>query len=115
MAHRDPHTDHLLTPQNSAIVLIDYQPGLIEGTRSISHDNLLNNAIATAKTAAMYAMPTIVSTIVSSARASRHALQRLVALHRGQIVQRRVRPSERHLQSVQAPGRQIGSGSHCCG
>ena len=32
---RDPKTDHLLTPENSALILIDYQPGLIDGTKSI--------------------------------------------------------------------------------
>ncbi len=61
--NRDPKTDHLLTPENSAIVLIDYQPGLIEGTHSISRDNLINNAVATAKVAKMYDMPTVVTTI----------------------------------------------------
>lgn len=61
--NRDPKADHLLTPENSAIVLIDYQPGLIEGTHSISQENLLNNAVATAKVASMYGMPTVVTTI----------------------------------------------------
>ena len=63
---RDPKTDHLLTPENSALVLIDYQPGLIEGTHSISRDNLVNNVVAAAKTAAMYEMPTVISTIAVS-------------------------------------------------
>lgn len=64
---RDPKTDHLLTTKNSAVVLIDYQPGLIEGTHSISRDNLINNAIATAKFAKMYGMPTVVTTIMVKA------------------------------------------------
>ena len=63
---RDPKTDHLLTPENSALVLIDYQPGLIEGTHSISRDNLVNNVVAAAKTAAMYEIPTVISTIAVS-------------------------------------------------
>ncbi len=28
---RDPKTDHLLTAENSALALIDYQPALVEG------------------------------------------------------------------------------------
>ena len=60
---RDPKTDHLLTPENSALVLIDYQPGLIEGTRSIPREVLVNNVVALSKTAAMYRMPVVLSTI----------------------------------------------------
>lgn len=60
---RDPKTDHLLTPENSAIVLIDYQPGLIEGTNSISQANLINNVVALAKIGPMFKMPVVVSTI----------------------------------------------------
>ncbi len=60
---RDPMTDHLLTPQNSALVLIDYQPGLIDGTNSIDRDILVNNAVAMAKVGVMYDMPIVLSTI----------------------------------------------------
>lgn len=65
-ASRDPRTDHLLTPQNSALVLIDYQPGLIDGTNSIDRDILINNAVAMAKVGVMYDMPIILSTIAVS-------------------------------------------------
>ena len=64
---RDPKTDHLLTAENSAIILIDYQPGLIEGTHSISRENLVNNAVATAKVARLYNMPIVLSTIAVKA------------------------------------------------
>lgn len=65
--NRDPKTDHLLSPANAALVLIDFQPGLIEGTHSISHDNLVNNVVALAKTGALYELPTVVSTIAVKA------------------------------------------------
>lgn len=67
VATRDPKTDHLLTPQNSALILIDFQPGLIEGTNSIDRDILLNNAVAVAKVGVMYDMPIILSTIAVTA------------------------------------------------
>jgi nicotinamidase-related amidase len=35
---RDPVTDDLLTPQNAALVVIDYQPSQIQAVRSIDHD-----------------------------------------------------------------------------
>ncbi|MEM7337216.1 MAG: hydrolase [Actinomycetota bacterium] len=63
---RDPKTDHLLSPENSALILIDYQPGLIDGTNSIDRDVLINNAVAMAKTGVMYDLPIILSTIAVS-------------------------------------------------
>lgn len=60
---RDPKTDHLLTPENSALVFIDYQPGLVDDTFSIEHDVLINNVVAMAKAAKMYDMPVVLSTI----------------------------------------------------
>ncbi len=60
---RDAKTDYLLTPQNSALVLIDYQPGLVDGTNSIDRGVLVNNVIAMAKAARMYDLPIVLSTI----------------------------------------------------
>lgn len=60
---RDPHTDHLLTPENAALVLIDYQPGLVDGTHSIDRDVLINNVVAMAKVATLYDLPVILSTV----------------------------------------------------
>ena len=58
-----PKTDHLLTPENSALVFIEYQPGLVDGTFSIEHDVLINNVVAMAKAAKMYDMPVVLSTM----------------------------------------------------
>ncbi|MEM9517555.1 MAG: isochorismatase family protein [Actinomycetota bacterium] len=60
---RNPTTDHLLTPENSALIMIDYQPSLIDGTHSIDRDILVNNAVAMAKVGVMYDMPIVLSTI----------------------------------------------------
>jgi nicotinamidase-related amidase len=60
---RDPKTDHLLTAENSALVFIDYQPGLVNGTYSIEHDVLINNVVAMAKAAKMYDLPVVLSTV----------------------------------------------------
>ncbi len=60
---RDPKTDHLLSPENSALVLIDYQPSLVAGTHSIERAVLVNNVVAMAKAARLYDLPTILSTI----------------------------------------------------
>src|ERR1700743_770937 len=53
----------MLTPQNSAISLIDYQPAMSQGVQS--HDRLVefNNIQNLAKAANLFKMPTIISTI----------------------------------------------------
>jgi hypothetical protein len=43
---RDPLADHLITPANSALAVIDYQPSQIGAVRSIDHDLLLKNIAA---------------------------------------------------------------------
>jgi nicotinamidase-related amidase len=48
---RDPATDHLLTPQNAALVVIDYQPSQIQAVRSIDHDLLVDNIVSVARLA----------------------------------------------------------------
>ncbi len=60
---RDPKTDHLLTPENAALILIDFQPGLINGTRSVSREILVNNVVALAKTGTLFRLPIVLSTV----------------------------------------------------
>ena len=42
-AIRDPLADHLITSQNSALILIDYQPGQQLRVRSMDPELLLKN------------------------------------------------------------------------
>lgn len=55
-----------LTPQNCAVALIDYQPAMFFGVQS--HDRFLtmHNAIALGKTAQLFNLPTVLSTVASS-------------------------------------------------
>jgi len=46
---RDPVTDSLLTPQNSALVVIDYQPSQIQVVTSMDHDLLKRNIVSVAR------------------------------------------------------------------
>ena len=64
---RDPKTDHLLTPENSALILIDFQPGLIDGARSVRREILVNNVLALAKTGSLFKLPIVLSTVAVSA------------------------------------------------
>jgi nicotinamidase-related amidase len=60
---RDPVADHLLTPQNAALVVIDYQPSQFRAVRSMDPGLLLENIVSTAKTAKAFQMPIVHSTI----------------------------------------------------
>jgi nicotinamidase-related amidase len=60
---RDPVTDALLTPSNSALVVIDYQPSQIQTTRSIDSDLLVRNIVSVARTAQTYGLPIVLSTV----------------------------------------------------
>jgi len=60
---RDPVGDHLLTPQNAAIFVIDYQPSQFAGVNSMDRELLLENIVSTVKTAKAFGLPIIHSTI----------------------------------------------------
>ena len=60
---RDPVGDHLLTPQNSVLVVVDYQPSQFAGVQSVDRDLLLENVISTVKIAKLFGVPIVHSTI----------------------------------------------------
>jgi nicotinamidase-related amidase len=60
---RDQAGDHLITPQNSVLLVIDYQPSQIGAVRSIDHDLLLKNVVSTVKVAKLFDVPIVHSTI----------------------------------------------------
>jgi nicotinamidase-related amidase len=60
---RDSIGDHLLTPQNAALLVIDYQPSQFAGVRSVDRDLLLENIVSTVKTAKAFDLPIVHSTI----------------------------------------------------
>ena len=60
---RDPKSDHLLTPENSAFVIIDYQPVQVNSIASMDRQLLVNNIVGTAKAAVAYGLPIIHSTV----------------------------------------------------
>src|SRR6201999_2315648 len=60
---RDQLGDHLLTPQNAALVLIDYQPSQFATVRSIDTDLLLKNIVSTVKAVKAFDLPVVHSTV----------------------------------------------------
>jgi nicotinamidase-related amidase len=60
---RDPLSDHLITPQNSSLVVIDYQPPQVGAVRSMDHDLLVKNIVSTVKLARLFGVPIVHSTV----------------------------------------------------
>ncbi|MEM6461457.1 MAG: hydrolase [Pseudomonadota bacterium] len=53
----------LLTPQNSQLIFIDHQPQMAFGVQSIDRQTLKNNTVALAKSARLFDIPTIITTV----------------------------------------------------
>lgn len=62
-AIRDPAKDHLLTPQNAAFIVIDYQPVQVNSIASMDRPTMVKNIVGTAKTAVAYGLPIVHSTV----------------------------------------------------
>lgn len=60
---REPESDRLLTPQNCAVALIDYQPEQYRTVGSSTKERIDLNVITVAKAATKYEVPVILSTV----------------------------------------------------
>jgi nicotinamidase-related amidase len=59
-------SEKLLTPKNHALILIDHQPQMAFATRSIDIAELRNNVTGLAKAAAVFKVPTILTTVAAT-------------------------------------------------
>jgi len=53
----------MLTPQNSAIALIDYQPAMYQGVQSHDRLTIMHNVQILAKAAKLFSIPTVLTTV----------------------------------------------------
>ena len=60
---RDQVADQLLTPKNAALIIIDYQPVQVNSIRSMDQHLLIDNIVRVAKTATVYGLPVVLSTV----------------------------------------------------
>jgi len=60
---RDPLEDHMLTPENAALVIIDFQPVQVASVVTMERRQLVANVVAVANTAKLYGLPIILSTV----------------------------------------------------
>ncbi|WP_267225330.1 hydrolase [Dyella silvae] len=60
---RDPVKDQLLTPQNAAFIVIDYQPVQVNSIASMDRQLLVNNIVGASRAAVVYGLPIVHSTV----------------------------------------------------
>ncbi len=75
--HRDAQEDPFLSPTNSALILIDYQPHILMGVKNVDHEELMNNTIALVKTAVHFNLPIIFSHVGVGLNGSKPFLKEL--------------------------------------
>jgi nicotinamidase-related amidase len=56
---RDPVSDHLLTSQNSALVIIDHQPSQIQTVTSIDQHLVTDNVVSVGRLAKTFNLPVV--------------------------------------------------------
>ncbi|MDR0991106.1 MAG: hydrolase [Propionibacteriaceae bacterium] len=60
---REPRLDWLLTPANSAVLIIDYQPTQLHSINSMNTSDLVHHIVTVAKAAKAYNVPIVLSTV----------------------------------------------------
>lgn len=107
---RDPQQDHLLTPENCVVALIDYQPEQYSTVTSASRERIDLNVIALAKIAHAYDLPVVLSTVGGiSPVAHDRAFDRMIAAGAspvttisfgGELMRNWARPDADNLRNV---------------
>src|ERR1022692_408106 len=77
---RDPLADHLVTPPNSALVLIDYQPSQFTTVRSMDEALLRKNIVSTVRTVKAFGVPIVDSTVNVASGQQQPTVPELAAL-----------------------------------
>jgi len=60
---RDPVLDHLITPQNSAMIITDFQRPQISSVTSRDKDTLIRNVVSMAQLGKLFGLPVVLSTV----------------------------------------------------
>lgn len=62
-AIRDPQSDHLLTPHNAALLVIDFQPPQVNSIGSMDRQQLVDHIVGCARAAILYGLPIVHTTV----------------------------------------------------
>src|SRR5258705_13257374 len=88
--------DALLTPHNSALILIDHQPFQFANVRNIDPTLVLNNTIGLAKGAKAFGVPTILTTVVQDRGGSSRRICRTFFPTRNRLTARLLTHGKNH-------------------
>src|SRR5437867_10986100 len=80
---RKPENDIMLAPGNAALILIDYQPPQVSTGESIDGRTLISNVGALSKTAKLFDLPVILSTVNVSNGVNEDAIPSLANVLKG--------------------------------
>lgn len=80
---RDAKKDHLVTPENSVLVVIDYQPVQVNSINSMLREELVSQIVTVAELARGYQVPVILSTVNVSTGKNKPTIPRLAAVLEG--------------------------------
>ena len=80
---RDPRTDHLLTPHNAAFLFIDIQPIQVASVQSMDRRALVENIVNVAKTAMIFRVPVVLSTVNAASPGGQASIPQLVEVLKG--------------------------------
>jgi len=77
---RSPEGDNLLTPSNCAVLFIDIQPIQVASVQSMARRELVENIINVAKTAAIFRVPVVLSTVNGRSLGGQPSIPQLAAV-----------------------------------
>jgi nicotinamidase-related amidase len=77
---RDQANDHLVTPKNCALIVIDYQPVQVGSIASMDRRDLVLNIVAVARTAKLYGVPVVLSTVNVKTGANQPTIHQLAGV-----------------------------------
>jgi nicotinamidase-related amidase len=80
---RDPMADELLTPENAAFMVIDYQPTQVQSINSMNRATLIRNIVTTVKIVQAFDVPILLSTVNVATGANKPTIPALADLLTG--------------------------------
>jgi nicotinamidase-related amidase len=80
---RDAKTDRLLTPQNAALLIVDYQPVQINSINSMPRKQLVSNIVIVAEMARSFNIPIVLSTVNVKTGVNKETIPSLAAVLQG--------------------------------
>jgi nicotinamidase-related amidase len=109
VSYPDPLTDRLLTPENAALLIVDFQPAQIRSVMTIDQERLVENAAMLCRVARLFSLPVILSTLRLGDDAGPSTIPQITQIvpDAPQIVRTTLNPWEddRFLDAVAATGR----------